>query len=91
MFTAAPEPGSTEQVYYYELHAGSAAIRRTLAMLRNQAGDKGVVLRFRQRPASRVYALEEHRRTARRLRDGPRAGDELSRTPGRSRRPATGS
>ena len=41
-----PEPGSTEQVYYHELHAGSAGDPRTLAMLRNQAGDKGVVLRF---------------------------------------------
>jgi hypothetical protein len=43
-----PEPGSTEQVYYYELHAGSDGAERTLAMLRNQAGDKGVVLRFRR-------------------------------------------
>ena len=43
-----PEPGSTEQVYYHELHAGPAGDPRTLAMLRNQAGDKGVVLRFHQ-------------------------------------------
>ena len=42
----APEPGSTEQVYYHELHAGAAGDRRTLAMLRNYACDKGVVLRF---------------------------------------------
>jgi Domain of unknown function (DUF4432) len=42
----APEPGSTEQVYYHELHAGSGGDRRTLAMLRNKTGDKGVVLRF---------------------------------------------
>ena len=41
-----PEPGSTEQVYFHELHDGSAGDPRTLAMLRNQAGDKGVVLRF---------------------------------------------
>jgi hypothetical protein len=41
-----PEPGSTEQVYYHELYAGSKGDPRTLAMLRNQAGDKGVVLRF---------------------------------------------
>jgi hypothetical protein len=51
-----PESGSTEQVYYYELHAGSdkaspgptgsTSQAQTLAMLRNQAGDKGVVLRF---------------------------------------------
>jgi hypothetical protein len=42
----APEPGSTEQVYYHELHAGAAGDQRTLAMLRNKTGDKGVVLRF---------------------------------------------
>jgi hypothetical protein len=42
----APEPGSTEQVYFYELHAGSAADPRTLALLRTSAGDRGVVLRF---------------------------------------------
>jgi hypothetical protein len=41
-----PEPGSTEQVYFHELHEGLAGDRRTLAMLRNQKGDKGVVLRF---------------------------------------------
>jgi Domain of unknown function (DUF4432) len=41
-----PEPGSTEQVYFHELHAGSTGDPRTLAMLRNQTGDKGVVLRF---------------------------------------------
>ncbi len=53
----APEPGSTEQVYYHELHAGSAGDPRTLAMLRNQAGDKGVVLRFRndQLPAFTLW------------------------------------
>jgi hypothetical protein len=43
-----PEPGSSEQVYYYELHAGTRADVRTLAMLRNQSGDKGVVLRFQK-------------------------------------------
>ena len=42
----APEPGFSEQVYFYELHARSAGERQTLAMLRNHAGDKGVVLRF---------------------------------------------
>jgi Domain of unknown function (DUF4432) len=42
----APEPGSTEQVYYHELIAATSGDLRTLAMLRNQAGDKGVVLRF---------------------------------------------
>jgi hypothetical protein len=40
----APEPGYSEVVYFYELHAGSTA--ETMAMLRNHAGDKGVVLRF---------------------------------------------
>jgi hypothetical protein len=41
-----PEPGSTEQVYYYELLARSAGDGRTLAMLHNHGADKGVVLRF---------------------------------------------
>lgn len=40
-----PEPGGPEQVFFLELHAGSKD-GRTLAMLRNHAGDKGVVLRF---------------------------------------------
>jgi hypothetical protein len=39
-----PEPGYSEQVYFYELHARSRA--ETITMLRNHAGDKGVVLRF---------------------------------------------
>ncbi len=52
-----PEPGSTEQVYYHELYSGSTGDPRTLAMLRNQAGDKGVVLRFRtdQLPAFTLW------------------------------------
>ncbi|MHC5540179.1 aldose 1-epimerase family protein, partial [Singulisphaera rosea] len=41
---ARPEPGFAEQAYFAELHAGKDD--RTLAMLRNQAGDKGVVLRY---------------------------------------------
>ena len=41
-----PEPGSTEQVYYHELHAGAAGDSLTLAMLLNKTGDRGVVLRF---------------------------------------------
>ena len=46
-FTAAPEPGSTEQVYFYDLHAQSRpAAATTLAMLCSQDGDKAVVLRF---------------------------------------------
>jgi Domain of unknown function (DUF4432) len=40
-----PEPGVSEQVFFLELHAGRDD-GRTLAMLRNHAGDKGVVLRF---------------------------------------------
>jgi hypothetical protein len=53
----APEPGYSEQVYFYELHAGQAGEGRTLAMLRNGAGDKGVVLRFRvdQLPAFSLW------------------------------------
>ncbi len=41
-----PEPGSTEQCYFYELHSQSGRGSQTLAMLRNQGGDKAVVLRF---------------------------------------------
>jgi hypothetical protein len=50
-----PEPGYTEEVYFYELHARSTA--ETLAMLRNHAGDKGVVLRFQtdQLPAFTLW------------------------------------
>jgi hypothetical protein len=47
----APQPGYAEQVYFYDLAAGvdpsdEEAAGPTLAMLRNAAGDKGVVLRF---------------------------------------------
>ena len=41
-----PTPGFQEQCYFYELHARSADNNQTLALLRNQAGDKGVALRF---------------------------------------------
>jgi hypothetical protein len=52
-----PVPGFTEQVYFYELHAEPAGAPATLAMLRNQAGDKAVVLRFRtdQLPAFTLW------------------------------------
>jgi hypothetical protein len=43
---APPEPGFAEQVYYYELFGGSDSGGRTMAMLRNHRGDRGVVLRF---------------------------------------------
>jgi hypothetical protein len=53
----APEPGYAEQVYYYELMGRSDSDGRTLAMLRNRAGDKGVLLRFRieQLPAFTLW------------------------------------
>ncbi len=46
-----PQPGYAEQVYYYDLAAapdplGDESAGTTLAMLRNAAGDKAVVLRF---------------------------------------------
>lgn len=41
----APTPGCPEQVYHTELH-GEGPDGRTLALLRNQAGDRAVVLRF---------------------------------------------
>jgi hypothetical protein len=40
-----PRPGVAEQVYYFELH-GDGPDGRTLALLRNRAGGKGVALRF---------------------------------------------
>ena len=40
-----PEPGFVEQVYFYDLHAAPGG-GRTLAMLRDRAGNKGVVLRY---------------------------------------------
>jgi hypothetical protein len=43
-----PEPGSTEQVYFYELLSRAGAGHETLAMLRNQHGDLAVVLRFQR-------------------------------------------
>jgi len=52
-----PEPGYSERVYFYELHARSAGEPQTMAMLRNHAGDKGVVLRFQndQLPAFTLW------------------------------------
>ena len=41
---AAATPDYVEQVYYHKLSADAAG--NTLVMLRNRAGDKGVVLRF---------------------------------------------
>jgi hypothetical protein len=40
-----PEPGFAEQVYLFELH-GEGETGRTLALLRDRAGSKGVALRF---------------------------------------------
>ena len=49
----APEPGSTEQVYFYELHArdadADADAGATLAMLCSRDADKAVVLRYHQK------------------------------------------
>lgn len=44
----APEPGSTEQVYFFELE-GAGTDGRTAVLLRNAAGDRGVALRFATR------------------------------------------
>lgn len=40
-----PEPGFAEQVYFFELH-GSGPEGSTLALLRDRAGARGIVLRF---------------------------------------------
>jgi hypothetical protein len=52
-----PEPGFSEQVYYYELIARPLPDLQTLAMLRNHARDKAVVLRFQtdQLPAFTLW------------------------------------
>jgi len=52
----APKPGYGEQVYFFELY-GEGKDGRTIAMLRNRAGDKAVVLRFSiaQLPAFTVW------------------------------------
>ena len=42
-----PKPGFSEQVYYFELHGEAAPGGKTMVLLRNRQGDKGVVLRFR--------------------------------------------
>ncbi len=51
-----PTPGFAEQVYFYELE-GAGGGGKTLAMLRNRAGDKAVALRFppRQLPAFSLW------------------------------------
>jgi hypothetical protein len=41
----APRAGYAEQVYFFELH-GDGKDGRTVALLRNRAGDKGVALRY---------------------------------------------
>lgn len=43
-----PEPGSTEQVYFFELF-GDGPDGRTVALLRDRAGGRGVALRFATR------------------------------------------
>jgi len=42
----APQPGFSEECYFYELHAKSSDQDRTLALLRNKAGDQGIALRY---------------------------------------------
>ena len=51
-----PEAGYAEQVYFFELH-GEGKDGRTIAMLRNRAGTRAVVLRFSlaQLPAFTVW------------------------------------
>lgn len=51
-----PEPGFVEQVYFFELH-GDDPNGRTVVLLRNQAGNKGVALRFsiRQLPVFTLW------------------------------------
>jgi len=67
-----PTPGSTEQVYFYELIGQSEKVPKTLAMLRNREGDKAVVLRFQK---DQLPAFTLWKNTAG-LRDGYVAGLE---------------
>lgn len=50
-----PEPGFAEQVYFFDLHAGDDG--RTVVMLRNREGTKGVALRYdvRQLPCFTLW------------------------------------
>jgi hypothetical protein len=52
-----PTPGFAEQVYYFELHGDPDGSGKTLVMLRNDEGDKAVLLRFRtdQLPAFTLW------------------------------------
>jgi Domain of unknown function (DUF4432) len=52
-----PKPGFSEEVYYFKLHAADSAEGKTKVMLRNQRGDKGVVLEFQndQLPAFTLW------------------------------------
>ncbi len=52
-----PKPGFAEEVYYFKLHDDPASGGKTKVMLRNQDGDKGVVLEFRsdQLPAFTLW------------------------------------
>jgi hypothetical protein len=54
---AGPKPGFAEEVYYFKLHDAPANPGKTKVMLRNQHGDKGVVLEFRtdQLPAFTLW------------------------------------
>ncbi len=76
-----PEPGSTEQVYYHELHAGSAGDSAHTCHAPQPGRRQGGCPAIPKGPAPRVHALEKHRRSARRLRDRPRAGHELPECP----------
>jgi hypothetical protein len=56
-----PEPGRAEQVYFFELFADDAD--QTVVMLRNQAGDRGVALRYstRQLPCFTLWKSTQGR------------------------------
>jgi hypothetical protein len=69
----APEPGFNEQVYFAELLAAQQD-GRTLAMLRDHAGDKAVVLRFSTRELP-VFTLWKNS-------GGPRSGFVTGLEPG---------
>jgi hypothetical protein len=68
-----PEPGFAEQAYFFELLADDTS-DRTVAMLRNKGGDKGVALRY---PLAQLPCFTLWKNTA-----GPREGYVTGLEPG---------
>ena len=72
-----PEPGSTEQVYFYELHARVGPGQRDAGHAPEPGGRQGRRAPVPQGPAPLLHPLEEHGRPPRRLRHRPGARHQL--------------